>query len=257
MCAFPMPDRSAPPWSGRDCLSRATSMRKPRECSAVDADSDWGGHKAFLSALAEHNRESGQSAFGQIWLAEVAGAAATEGGFRPCMLWESRARPREGVRMKRIIGMGLMATASAAQAQADFCAEVRNVAAAARETPPFASVPRLPDQRPMLGHRVCFVAQGSGVGFIRWFDEGARFVCDVPEDLVRDRGLDQSRGPDVANRSMPSAGGPLRLRISGQRRASFRGTTSPRGGRAIMCIIAGTYEGDGQPTRLGPSRPDR
>ena len=90
--------------------------------------------------------------------------------------------------MNRMIGLGLMATASAAQAQADFCAEVRNIAAAARETPPFASVPRYPDRRPMLGHRACFIAQGPGLGFIRWFDGGARFVCDTPEDYVRERG---------------------------------------------------------------------
>lgn len=92
--------------------------------------------------------------------------------------------------MKCIIGMGLMAMAmvSAAQAQADFCADVRSVAAAAHETTPFASVPRLPDRRAMLGHRACFFAQAPGVGFIRWFDESACVVCDLPPDLLRDRG---------------------------------------------------------------------
>lgn len=82
-------------------------------------------------------------------------------------------RPGRGVGIKRMIGFGLavaaMTTCSAALAQADFCAEVREVAAAARETPPFASLARHPDSRPMLGFGACFITHGR--------DEAARFEC--------------------------------------------------------------------------------
>jgi len=92
--------------------------------------------------------------------------------------------------MNSMIGLVLMATAGAAQAQAqtDLCADVRSIVAAALETPAFASIPRYPEQRPLLGHHACFTLRGPGEGFIRWFDEGTRFVCDVPRNYPHERG---------------------------------------------------------------------
>jgi len=76
--------------------------------------------------------------------------------------------------MKHMIRLGLIATiavaGNAAQARQDFCAEIREVVAAARETPPFSSFPPPSGMRGrrMLGFSVCGTDSLNGY---------PRFVC--------------------------------------------------------------------------------
>ena len=86
--------------------------------------------------------------------------------------------------MKHMIGLGLAVVAMAAHspvfAQGDICAEVREVIAAARETPPFASYPHNPNWengRRMFGFIDC--------GYTNHPGEGARFRCGMPDSGKR------------------------------------------------------------------------
>jgi hypothetical protein len=80
--------------------------------------------------------------------------------------------------------------ASQAQAHADFCAELREVVAAARETPPFASFPNWSTYaRPMLAFEQCGTARDYG---------SLRFLCTRydPERLPEPPGLDSRESFD-------------------------------------------------------------
>lgn len=93
--------------------------------------------------------------------------------------------------MKRIVRCGLtvaaLATGEAALAQADFCGDVRALAAAAQTTPAFASLPHHPESRRMLGFATCLVFR----------EEASRFQCLHPAADALGRDDPAGRGWDT------------------------------------------------------------